>query len=216
VPPSPPLGTQSFPQYEETRTALGPGDGILLYSDGLIERRGVGLTENLARLRRVVETGSADSAAELCDRVIGAFATGAVNDDLALLAVRMEPITPRLRFELSADPNALAGARHALRRWLRGQGADEEGVRVITLAAGEACANAIEHAYGPGAGSFELEALREDAAVCLTVRDHGDWRECRGAHRGRGLELISATMEDVHIERGRSGTEVVMHRRLSG
>jgi len=50
--------------------------------------------------------------------------------------------------------------------------------------------------------------------VTLRVRDHGSWRAPRGQHRGRGLKLIDALMEDVRIERGEDGTEVFMRRHI--
>ena len=48
--------------------------------------------------------------------------------------------------------------RQLLRRWLRAHGAGEDEIYDITVACQEACANAVEHAYGPGRESFEVEA----------------------------------------------------------
>ena len=54
----------------------------------------------------------------------------------------------------------------------------------------------------------------EGDLVTLRVRDYGSWRAPRGQHRGRGLKLIDALMEDVEIERGEDGTEILMRRRI--
>ena len=56
----------------------------------------------------------------------------------------------------------------------------------------------------------------EEGGVKLCVRDFGNWRAPRGAHRGRGLQLIEALMEDVEIVCDERGTEVRMSRRLAG
>ena len=50
--------------------------------------------------------------------------------------------------------------------------------------------------------------------MVVRVRDYGSWRAPRGQHRGRGLKLIDALMEDVRIERGEQGTVVMMRRRI--
>jgi len=74
----------------------------------------------------------------------------------------------------------------------------------------------IEHAYGARPAHFEVEGRLEDSDVVLRVRDYGSWRPPRGSHRGRGLRLINALMEDVQVDRGEGGTEVRMRRRLAG
>jgi anti-sigma regulatory factor (Ser/Thr protein kinase) len=61
---------------------------------------------------------------------------------------------------------------------------------------------------------FEVEGTLEGDCVVLRVRDFGSWRAPRGQHRGRGLKLIDALMEDVRISRREDGTEVMMRRRI--
>ena len=100
-------------------------------------------------------------------------------------------------------------------RWLGMTQASAQDTYDITIACGEACANAIEHAYGARPSRFEVEGRLEGDAIFLRVRDFGSWRAPRGSHRGRGLKLINALMEDVEIDRGARGTEVRMRRRLT-
>jgi anti-sigma regulatory factor (Ser/Thr protein kinase) len=106
----------------------------------------------------------------------------------------------------------LAGIRDLLRRWLTHHGATADEAYDITVASQEACANAIEHAYGPGEQVFELEACREGEVFEIVVRDHGQWRTPRGTHRGRGLTLMQALMDSVEVQRTDSGTTVVLRR----
>jgi anti-sigma regulatory factor (Ser/Thr protein kinase) len=126
----------------------------------------------------------------------------------------MPPVSEDLQTRWPATSEALAGVRQLLRRWLRAHGADEEEMYDIVVACQEACANAVEHAYGPGHAHFEVDAERRDARIRVTVRDEGRWRPPRGSHRGRGLPLMRALMETVEIEHAAEGTVVVLERTL--
>jgi anti-sigma regulatory factor (Ser/Thr protein kinase) len=48
------------------------------------------------------------------------------------------------------------------------------------------------------------------------VRDFGTWRPPRAGSRGRGLALIEELVDELRIERGESGTLVIMRRSLAG
>jgi anti-sigma regulatory factor (Ser/Thr protein kinase)/putative methionine-R-sulfoxide reductase with GAF domain len=213
VDPSPPLGTLDYSSYLDTELTLGSGDGLLFYTDGLVEVRGESLDIGLERLLATVPAES--SPEETCDAVTRELVPpdGAA-DDVALVALQNMPVPLKLALRFLAEPDALAQVRQALRRWLRMAGADEDEVTEITLACGEACANAIEHAYSPTRASFELEAGRRAGLVEVTVRDDGQWRAPRGQNRGRGLEIIEATMDEVDVKPTEGGTEVRMRRRL--
>jgi len=89
---------------------------------------------------------------------------------------------------------------------------DPEVLYDITLATGEACTNAIEHAYAPGVASFDLEAMCRDDDVVVTVRDYGSWRPPRGQNRGRGLKLMETLMDEVKVRREQTGTTVELRR----
>jgi anti-sigma regulatory factor (Ser/Thr protein kinase) len=106
---------------------------------------------------------------------------------VAVLVFRALPVDQsRLHLRVPADPEALPSLRHALRRWLESGGVGGEAAYEILVAAGEAIANAVEHAYGPGDGVVDIGAVHSDGEVSLTVRDEGRWRPARGVHRGRG------------------------------
>jgi serine phosphatase RsbU (regulator of sigma subunit)/anti-sigma regulatory factor (Ser/Thr protein kinase) len=214
--PSPPLGALPFASFHETTTTLAPGDAVVLYTDGLIELRDVPLAETLETLRAAA-AGVPRNAEALCEQLLDALVpTRAADDDVALVALRRELVDGALRLRLAADPDELRRMRRSVTRWLRGNGAGDEDVRDVLLACGEACANAVEHAYPPGPASFELEATIEDATATVAVRDHGGWRAPRGQNRGRGLTMMEATMDEVEVLRSDTGTRVVMRRRLEG
>jgi anti-sigma regulatory factor (Ser/Thr protein kinase) len=211
---APPLGTLPYPTHQELEMSLGPGETILMYTDGLIERRGEALTAGLERLRAAVSVVA--SAEEICQRVIDRLVPALGSpDDVAVVALRNAPIELDMRLRLPADPQVLAQVRQTLRRWLRSKGAAADEIAAITLACGEACANAIEHAYAPSRASFELEAIHCAGLVTLTVRDRGSWRPPRGQHRGRGLQMIEATVDEVDVRATAEGTEILMRRRLA-
>jgi anti-sigma regulatory factor (Ser/Thr protein kinase) len=216
VRPAPPLGALPFAQFEETHARLDEGDAIALYTDGLVELRGVPLHETLTRLCRAAEGPVAAASADgLCDTLLDAMVPAReADDDIAVVALRRLAVPSELHLRLAAEPDVLVRMRRTLRRWLHAHGAATEDVQAITLACGEACANAIEHAYPPGPASFELHAVVADGAVTLTVRDHGDWRAPRGEHRGRGLELMETIMDELDVRRGDAGTEIRMRKEL--
>jgi anti-sigma regulatory factor (Ser/Thr protein kinase) len=133
-----------------------------------------------------------------------------------VLALTTAPAsTDRLVLTLPAEPEALITARRALRNWLAEVGVDPESLYDITLATGEACTNAIEHAYAPGEASFDVEATRGETDVVVRVRDYGAWREPRGQNRGRGLKLMRTLMDEVNVRREPGGTTVELRRDVS-
>lgn len=210
---APPLGSLPFSSFPETQARLGSNDTVLLYTDGLIERRHESLTAGLERLRALA--AAALSAEQLCQRVVEQLVPpGGGDDDIAVVALRVVPVEATLRVRFAADPQVLSQMRRMLGRWLLDHGAQADEIAALTLACGEACANAIEHAYAPGAAYFEFEALHADGVVHLTVRDTGRWRLPRGSNRGRGLKIIAAAVDELDLRTTDAGTEVVMHRRL--
>ena len=208
------LGVSAVSRYREHELPLPAGSTVVLYTDGVVEVRGESLDVGLERLRQLAERGH-DSVEALCDDVIGELvADGRPSDDVALIALRVEPLAETLVTRWPAQASALADLRHLLRRWLRHHGADRDETYDITVACQEACANAVEHAYGPGERTFELEAAERAGTIEVTIRDHGRWRKARGTHRGRGMPIMETLMDSVEIERTAEGTAVVLRRTL--
>ncbi|MEU6947718.1 SpoIIE family protein phosphatase [Streptomyces sp. NPDC046316] len=80
------LGAVPSYAYQERRTALRPGDTLLLFTDGLIERRHDGLDDGLARLAAQAELVSGFSPDEQVERLLD-VADGDTDDDTSLVAV---------------------------------------------------------------------------------------------------------------------------------
>ena len=210
-----PVGATEPAAFRESREALPPGSTLLLYTDGLVERRDVALDARLAQLAAAATSAQGDLEL-LCDTVVGDLLGGmAPADDVALLAVRTQPVpTGPLALSLPAEPEALPGLRRRLGRFLHAAGATEQERYEITLTISEAAGNAIEHAYGPGDARFEVEARIDEGEVVVAVRDQGSWRDRRDERRGRGLKIIEGLMDDVQVTTERGGTTVRMRRRL--
>lgn len=211
-----PLGVLPYASFEEISARLAPASTLVLYTDGLVEERGISIEIRLADLQRAA-TGEFAGPDELCERLLRELLPeGPGADDVAVLALTTAPVsTDRLALTLPAAPEALITARRALRNWLSEVGVDAEALYDITLATGEACTNAIEHAYAPGEASFDLEAVRGEEDVLVTVRDYGSWRPPRGQNRGRGLKLMETLMDNVNVRRETAGTTVELRRLLT-
>jgi anti-sigma regulatory factor (Ser/Thr protein kinase) len=140
---------------------------------------------------------------------------GDPRDDVAILAVRPLPVAEtEVSLTLPAEPGSLAQLRRRLARFLHATGANELEQYEITLTICEAAGNAIEHAYGPGDATYEVDVRFEGGELTAVVRDSGSWRDRRGEHRGRGLAIIEDLMDDVAVERADGGTLVRMRRRV--
>jgi PAS domain S-box-containing protein len=217
---NPPLGVFDSPEHIETTMELTPGSTIVLYTDGLVEERGVSIDQGLEALR-LAASQDACHPEELCERLVESMlAIHPADDDIAVLALRALPTAPPpLHLELPSDPTQLSDMRRDLGRWLRDAGAAGEVVEVIQMACHEACSNSMEHGYGFGDGRLWVDAELNDGRVVLTVRDNGHWVERPEGpprYRGNGLPLMQALMDTVELTHDNgSGTAVRMARSLS-
>jgi serine phosphatase RsbU (regulator of sigma subunit) len=78
----------SFPRTE-LHTEIRAGDTLLLYSDGLIERRGRDFDEGLHELVHAVEEGAGLPLPDLCDHLLARLVQDEHDDDVALVALRV-------------------------------------------------------------------------------------------------------------------------------
>jgi serine phosphatase RsbU (regulator of sigma subunit)/integral membrane sensor domain MASE1/anti-sigma regulatory factor (Ser/Thr protein kinase) len=208
----PPIGILGGDHYEERTVHLEPNEIIVLYTDGLTDRRDVSLEEARERLLEAAGSVPGGSIEDLCGR-LAALATAPAADDVAILAMRLLPADARrLILRFPAEPAQLAGVRRALGRWLRAHAVDPADVEDLVLALSEACTNAIKHAYGPGGGIVEASADVDGDVVEVEVRDFGHWRPKRGAGGGLGLGIIEASTEALQIDRRADGTSVRMRK----
>jgi integral membrane sensor domain MASE1/anti-sigma regulatory factor (Ser/Thr protein kinase) len=210
----PPLGCDDPGLPAEARFRLVPGSTLLLFTDGLVERRGTSIDEGLQRLATVAMDCGQDIEA-FCDQLLCSMVEDDTADDVALLVIRPLPLTGRPLLRVPAEPRVLAPLRQTLRRWLRESDADPHVANDILLACGEVCTNVIEHAYGAKEGPLEISLDVRDGTAEVTIRDQGSWRPSSGVHGGHGLPLIQELMESVELAGGPDGTVVRMRRRVS-
>jgi PAS domain S-box-containing protein len=85
-----PLGLRVHDQREDHTQVVVPGATVMLYTDGLVERRGESLHVGLERLRTTTERLAGLGLEDLCDRLIAELAADS-EDDVALLAARAYP-----------------------------------------------------------------------------------------------------------------------------
>lgn len=83
------LGLAAADRREHELT-LGPGDTLLLYTDGLVERRGTSMTVSLAWLTAAVDRAPRADAEHVCDHLLDQLGP-ALDDDVAILAITARP-----------------------------------------------------------------------------------------------------------------------------
>ncbi|PAX84830.1 protein serine phosphatase [Streptomyces albidoflavus] len=74
--------------WQEYRQALPPGSTLLLYTDGLVERRGEDIDEAIERLGALLAAGTGTPLARLTHQLTASMAGEEPDDDVALLALR--------------------------------------------------------------------------------------------------------------------------------
>jgi signal transduction histidine kinase/FixJ family two-component response regulator len=207
-----PLGHAEFP----------PGALLLLYTDGLVERRGESLDAGFARLAEAVSASAGLPTGEVCDEVLRRMRpAGGYTDDVVLVAVRCPGVDENGFFAVvPAQVDQIPALRHAVRDWLAPLDLDRDTTHDVLLTTCEALSNAIEHGSDPDLGpTVCVEGFADEHQIAITVSDTGAWTNDssasrRDAVRGRGLTLINGLADTVHTTRTNRGTRVTMtHRR---
>ncbi|MFY1619887.1 SpoIIE family protein phosphatase [Micromonospora sp. WMMD736] len=210
----PPVGAIPGATYRTVEGELPAGSRLLLYTDGLIEDRQMGIDAALAQLR-VDAAAPGHHVADLVDTVVERVTGRPRRDDVAVLAVEAAELN-RFALRLPADPTRLSVLRKRLEDFLVAHNVGETDLFDLTVAVSEAAANAIEHPVQPAEAVITVEVAIEDRTVIATVRDTGQWRESSDSgFRGRGLSLIKA-LGDLMVRRTDGGTEVTLRRQLQG
>ena len=210
----------------QATATLPPGATLMLYTDGLVERRNQPLDKGIDAAAVTVAEHAQDHPDDVADHVMSAM-TPAVGyeDDVAVLVYRHPPAP--LTVQVSADdPSGLALLRARLRQWLPAAGIGGLEATDIMIAAGEAAGNAVEHAtVGRPADAapvqITLTARLAHTMVQLTVADTGSWRpppadreQPAPGTRGHGIIFMHALMDGVTIEPSSHGTTVTLTKDL--
>ncbi len=201
---------------------LPPGSLVLLYTDGLVERRGEALDTGFARLAAAAASCRMLPVGEVCNELLARLRPPeGYTDDVALLAVRPADVTPEsFVAAIPADADELAPLRHGFQDWLLASGLDQDQAYDAVLSSSEALSNAIEHG-SPEGGTVSIEAFAHADVVTVTVSDSGQWSRDssasrRAGGRGRGLTLMAGLAEGVETARTPQGTRVTLtYRRRS-
>ncbi|ORV54774.1 ATPase [Mycobacterium europaeum] len=211
------LGVRADWSRPEGRVTLPARATLLLYTDGLVERRRTALGQGITRAAALVQAGRGSTLDDLANHIMSALAPeGGYQDDVVLLLYR-HPAPLELTFP--ADVSHLAPARKALRHWLTRTRLDPEQAMNVLVAAGEAVANAIEHGHrDKPEGTISLGATALVDQVQLTITDTGSWKPPQPAsypRRGRGIALMRGLMHDVTINPDAAGTTVRLSARIT-
>jgi serine phosphatase RsbU (regulator of sigma subunit)/anti-sigma regulatory factor (Ser/Thr protein kinase) len=212
---NPPLGLPQPPTFVEREVAMLPGTSVLLYTDGLIERREESLDSGLERLRSTAErvlkgTALNDAITELLGLMIDGPRPA---DDVALMLMHRDATAAtELEFAVDAGARSLLTIRRAVTRWLEDLDVPPVVEKEIVMAVHEASANVVEHAYGPAGGTITITAKREGDHVEVLIRDSGTWRGSSRGDRGNGLRLMRGLMDDVLVDTSAAGTVVALRR----
>jgi anti-anti-sigma factor len=205
-------GTSGEPVTPRTdvETVLPSGATLVLYTDGLVERRGLTVDEGVQQLADAADRHRTASAGELVEAVLSALVPpSGPADDIAVVAARLLPAP--LRLELPAEPRRLVELRRAVQAWAGEAALDARTLDDLQLAMGEAVANAVEHAYrdAPVRGDVRVElAVDVDGELAVRVEDDGLWLAPPGdrGFRGRGLEIVRSLSTGFQLDPGAAGT----------
>jgi PAS domain S-box-containing protein len=205
----------------QATAALPASATLLLYTDGLVERRRQPLDDGISAAAGLLTANRADHPDTLADRITAGMTPPAgFEDDVAVLIYRHPP--DALHVDVTVDDRScLATIRAGLRRWLPAAAIAAPDGADILIAVGEAAANAFEHA--PAGRGDRTEPVRITvtvrtvrAAVEVTVADTGTWRPPRPepGTRGHGMAVMNALMDAVTISTAEHGTTVTMTKEL--
>jgi serine phosphatase RsbU (regulator of sigma subunit) len=204
-----PLGVAAASEgtaFDDAEVPFAASDRLLLYTDGLVERHDVSLTDRLGDF--AAQMGGAarrvDGVQDTCDRLLGGMLTGREHDDVALLLVRAREGRDRVA-SVELPPTAKAAregrafVRSVMARWGVADRAAGAGLWVDAACsvATELVANAAEHARTP----MELGLRLRPGCLVVQVADQDGRLPRRLAasvseERHRGLAIVGALASD--------------------
>jgi anti-sigma regulatory factor (Ser/Thr protein kinase) len=208
-----PLGVVEQPTFVSAETQLARGSHLVLYTDGLVERRGISIDVGLARV--VDSLGPpADSLLALADRLVGLADDLEQSDDVAVLVARIVTEEERLEVHSVRHLSEVRVMRATVGTWLAERGVEDDDIFAVTVAVGEAVVNALQHAYPDTEGTVDVAVELDRDVVRATVSDHGFWPEQDAVTDDqRGLRLMRGLAE-VEVVRGRGGTTISIGRQV--
>ncbi|OBH58922.1 SpoIIE family protein phosphatase [Mycobacterium sp. E2479] len=213
-----PLAVRRNQPRPQATQVLPPGSTLMLFTDGLVERKHESIDEGIARAADVLAQTMTSPLDTVADVVLRELAPAAGYDDDVAMVIYRHQQTP-LRIESVAAADQLAIIRHRLADWLRARGVTEDQAADIVLVVNEACTNCVEHAYrGFAAGAMLLEASLTDGEVRTQITDYGSWKTppATRSNGGRGLPLMRALSDSMELDTTATGTTADITFRLRG
>lgn len=198
-----------------------PGTTLILYSDGLIERRQESMDAGLARLARLIGELGETSVDNLCDELFDRLGVGySRDDDVVILVARTTMHHPAdYREQFPAKPDELARVRASVRSWAESWDLGPASTHDLLIAVSEAAANSVRHAYGDAEhGSVEIRISHRHEFLDVAVIDGGEWKGPldKVGDPGLGRSIIRAITDEVQIHTGTDGTWVSFKLPISG
>ena len=221
---SPPLAVLELGDRSETSVSLEPGSLVFLYTDGLIERRRECIDVGITRLETAIVSRFDQHTSAIVDGVIAELtASSAPEDDVVVAAFRYSPALDQLHVSVPARPEHLAHLRRHLRDWLTSRHATPDTHQAVQVVIGEACTNAIDHAYRQPAprsngdrvlhdGEIFIELVDHGHEIVARVSDRGTWRPpgSHGTGRGYGTPIMRALGQRFQRTTTATGTTVTL------
>ena len=207
-----PLAVHSDEPRPQAVAALAAGSTLLLYTDGLVERRDEPIDAGIARVTDVMTQTIGLSVDAVADALLDQLAPALGYDDDVAIVLYRHPGSAFV-IEIAAIPAQLSDIRHQLADWLRSASVPEPLAADIVLVVNEACSNSAEHAYrGREPGTMRVEAAVDHMHIHINVVDSGSWKTppADPGTRGRGLLLMRTLSEHVDLEGTAHGTTVGM------
>ena len=188
------------------------GSTLILYSDGLIERRGQSLSVGLDRLAEAASQLSQGTPEEICAGLFERLGGDAGRDDDAVVLVMKPGMDPSEYHEVfPARPEELRNLRSSLRSWSKARGLSQSVSDDLLISVGEAASNSIRHAYrGTVGGDVTVRITFVGARLNVSIADAGKWHNPydEEAFPGLGTEIIDSVTQDLQVTRSGKGTIV--------
>jgi serine phosphatase RsbU (regulator of sigma subunit)/anti-sigma regulatory factor (Ser/Thr protein kinase) len=209
VPQAPPLGVGSG--LIQSRTlSVEDGSLLVLYTDGLVEKRSQDIDEGIGRLREIFGPGSANEPLEeLCKSTLAGVYADEHRDDIAVLMARLRrlPADHIVSWTLPSELTSASRARSVIRRPLRRWGLTDL-LPTAELLVSELVTNAVRYAQG----KIGLRLVLEKALVCEVLDDSAALPRLRhpddSDERGRGLQVVSQLAQRWGARRAAAGKVV--------
>jgi PAS domain S-box-containing protein len=190
---NPPLGVGPF-NLRQHSVRLESNARVVLYTDGLVERRGEDLGLGIDTLAKHVAglTGPVDGVPE---ELVAAMLPDGPDDDVAILVARVDPPSAdeSLSRRLESTDTAVREARHLVTAYLDERGLPSSLQGDAALATSELVTNAVVHGHAP----VDLRVRIEGSDVLIEVRDRATYqprklRPDEDEEHGRGLQIVAA------------------------